>query len=397
MGNVPKLADLDRLAAWLHEQPAFASATRPVFATDALASVCPAAVGLEDVASGMLATVFSRQRRGMLVWFRPQTLHTVKWGGNPNDKPQVAGPHGMRLSPRVSFETFIESVRGRSLPWLDVEVDAALRLRLLVLDLFITRGERLAELNADLTRSNEELDAFAYVASHDLKEPLRGIHRYAHQLLESTDGPGIESGESRRRLDGLMRLTVRMDTLLDSLLHFSRVGRMELALETADLNAVVADAIEMTGARRGDSHCTIEIPRPLPVVQCDPVRVCEIYSNLLANALKYKRQARALIEIGYIGAEETTARPNAPTVAAGQDIFYVRDQGIGIDSRHYEQVFRLFKRMHGRDDYGGGVGAGLTIVQKLVQRHGGRVWLDSHLGIGTTFFFTLPVTRVKAD
>ena len=125
--------------------------------------------------------------------------------------------------------------------------------------------------------------------------------------------------------------------------------------------------------------------------------MCEIYSNLLANALKYKRQARALIEIGYIGAEETTARPNAPTVAAGQDIFYVRDQGIGIDSRHYEQVFRLFKRMHGRDDYGGGVGAGLTIVQKLVQRHGGRVWLDSHLGIGTTFFFTLPVTRVKAD
>ena len=197
-----------------------------------------------------------------------------------------------------------------------------------------------------------------------------------------------------------MRLTLRMDSLLDSLLHFSRVGRMELEFEAADLNAVVSDAIEMTGARRvnghGDSPCRIEIPRPLPVVQCDPVRVCEVFSNLLANALKYKRQAEAQIEVGYIGADETAARPNAPPDAAGHDIFYVRDQGIGIDSRHYEQVFRLFKRMHGSDDYGGGVGAGLAIVQKLVQRHGGRVWLDSALGVGTTFYFTLPGTRVEA-
>jgi light-regulated signal transduction histidine kinase (bacteriophytochrome) len=394
VGNVPDLAQLDPLAAWLYERPEFASATRPVFVTDALASLCPAAVGLEDVASGLLATVFSRQRRGLLVWFRPQTMHTVKWAGNPNDKPQIAGPQGMRLSPRVSFETFIESVRGHSLPWSDIEVDAALRLRLLVLELVITRTERLADLNADLTRSNEELDAFAYVASHDLKEPLRGIHRYAHQMLESAEAHSDNEGERRLRVESLMRLTLRMDTLLDSLLHFSRVGRMELDMEAADLNAVVADAIEMTGARRSDSHCRIDVPRPLPVVQCDSVRVCEIYSNLLANALKYKRNAEAHIELGYIGAAEATARPNAPTAAAGHDIFYVRDEGIGIDKRHYEQVFRLFKRMHGRDEYGGGVGAGLTIVQKLVHRHGGRVWIDSTLGVGTTFYFTLPGARL---
>lgn len=394
VGNVPDLAQLDHLAAWLYERPEFASATRPVFFTDALASMCPAAVGLEDIASGLLATVFSRQRRGLLVWFRPQTMHTVKWAGNPNDKPRTAGPQGMRLSPRVSFETFIESVRGRSLPWSDIEVDAALRLRLLVLELVITRNERLADLNADLTRSNEELDAFAYVASHDLKEPLRGIHRYAHQLLESAEAVGGEHGENGQRLESLMRLTLRMDSLLDSLLHFSRVGRMELEFEPADLNAVVADAIEMTGARRSDSHCSIEVPRPMPVVQCDSVRVCEIYSNLLANAMKYKRQAEARIELGYIGADESTERPNAPTTTTGQDIFYVRDHGIGIAERHYEQVFRLFKRMHGRDEYGGGVGAGLTIVQKLVNRHGGRVWIDSSLGVGTTFYFTLPGTRV---
>ena len=386
VGNVPEEAQLDVLAAWLHEQPQFESSTRPVFFTDALASVCPAAVGLEDVASGLLATVFSRRRQGLLVWFRPQTMRTVKWAGNPNDKPLIPGLHGLRLSPRVSFETFVESVRGRSLPWSDIEIDAALSLRVLVLELIITRGERLADLNADLTRSNEELDAFAYVASHDLKEPLRGIHRYAHQLLEKS---GQDSSDQRERIENLMRLTMRMDGLLDSLLHFSRVGRMDLEFEATDLNVVLEDAIEMVGARRLGGNCNIGVPRPLPTVQCDPVRVSEIYSNLLSNAMKYRQHDEASVEVGYIAAAELVERPNAPAETTGQDVFYVRDSGIGIDSRHYEQIFRLFKRMHGRDEYGGGVGAGLTIVEKLVHRHGGRVWLDSALGVGSTFYFTL--------
>ncbi len=387
VGRVPDVTQLDELAAWLYGRPELESATRPVFVTDALARACPSAVGLEDIASGVLAVALSRQRRGLMIWFRPQTMQTVKWAGNPHDEPAVPGPQGLRLSPRASFEIFVESVRGQSLPWSGIEIDAALRLRLLVLELVITRAERLADLNADLTRSNDELDAFAYVASHDLKEPLRGIHRYAHQLLESAEAV---DGENGRRIENMMRLTVRMDSLLDSLLHFSRVGRMELELEDADLNAVLEEALEMIGARRPESRCSIEIPRPLPNARCDPVRVREIYSNLLANSIKYKQQADVRIEVGYLAADEAAARPNAPPETAGQAIFYVKDDGIGIAQRHHEQVFRMFKRMHGRDDYGGGVGAGLTIVQKLVQRHGGRVWLDSSLGVGTTFFFTLP-------
>jgi len=393
VGRVPEVPQLEALSAWLYEQPVLESATRPVFATEALASVCPAAAGLEAIASGMLAVALSRQRRGLILWFRPETLQTIPWAGNPRDDPPVPGPQGRRLSPRASFALFVESVRGRSRPWSDTEPDAALRLRLLVLDLVITRAERLADLNADLTRSNEELDAFAYVASHDLKEPLRGIHRYAHQLLENAEAL---DGDNRRRVESLMRLTVRMDSLLDSLLHFSRVGRMELELEDTDLNAVLEEALEMIGARRLESRCSIGIPRRLPQVQCDPVRVREIYSNLLANAMKYKRNADAHIEVGYIGAQDSEGRAAAPDEAAGHTVYYVKDDGIGIDRRHHEQVFRMFKRMHGRDDYGGGVGAGLTIVQKLVQRHGGRVWLDSTLGAGATFYFTLPGWAVSA-
>ena len=106
--------------------------------------------------------------------------------------------------------------------------------------------------------------------------------------------------------------------------------------------------------------------------------------------MKYKRNTDVCIEVGYIAAQEPAGRPNAPAETAGQAVYYVKDDGIGIERRHHEQVFRMFKRMHSRDDYGGGVGAGLTIVQKLVQRHGGRVWIDSEPGVGTTFYFTLP-------
>ena len=387
VGQVPEVAQLDQLATWLYAQPEFDSTVQPVYFSDAWALACPAAAGLETMASGVLATALSRQRRGLLVWFRPQTMQTVKWAGNPRETPPVPGPHGLRLSPRTSFELFVETVRGRSLPWSETEIDAALRLRLLVQELVITRAERLADLNVDLARSNEELDAFAYVASHDLKEPLRGIHRYAHQLLDTATAL---DDTNRRRVENLMRLTVRMDSLLDSLLHFSRVGRMELEVEDTDLNAVLEEAIEMIGARRPDSRCSIEVPRSLPKVLGDPVRLREIYSNLLANAIKYTQRASARIEVGYLAADEGVARPHAPVESARQAIYYVRDDGIGIDRRHHEQVFRMFKRMHERDDYGGGVGAGLTIVQKLVQRHGGRIWLDSSLGVGTTFYFTLP-------
>jgi signal transduction histidine kinase len=152
----------------------------------------------------------------------------------------------------------------------------------------------------------------------------------------------------------------------------------------------------MVGARRQGSACSISIPRALPTLGCDPLRVREVYSNLLSNALKYRRGPQAHIEVGYIAADESALPPNAPAETAGQLLLYVKDMGIGIEERHYEQVFRLFKRMHGRDEYGGGVGAGLTIVQKLVHRHGGRVWLDSTVGQGSCFYFTLPGLPVPA-
>ena len=226
-----------------------------------------------------------------------------------------------------------------------------------------------------------------------LKEPLPGIHKYAHQLMEAA--PANE--EERRKLDGLIRLTLRMDSLLDSLLHFSRVGREELTLENVDLNEVLADAIEMVGSRTGDSRTQIVAPRALPHVMCDRIRVREVLVNLLSNALKYNDKADKRIEVGYVATQETSLRHTFRGGTDGQTVFYVRDNGIGIAPRDFDQIFKLFKRLHGREEYSGGTGVGLTIVRKLVERHRGQVWPESVAGEESTFFFTLSANDKQHD
>jgi signal transduction histidine kinase len=241
------------------------------------------------------------------------------------------------------------------------------------------RAEELQRLNTELERSNRELDAFAYIASHDLKEPLRGIHNLSHFLLEdyaeTLDNAGVD------KLHMLMRLTRRMESLIESLLYYSHVGRAELAMEQIDMQEVIEETLELLAARLQEGQVEVRVPARLPVVQADRVRVGEIFNNLLANAVKYNDKAEKWVEIGC-------------ELLAGKDgglrhVFYVRDNGIGIAAQHHESVFRIFRRLHGREEYGGGTGAGLTIVRKIVERHGGSIWLTSQPGTGSTFYFSL--------
>jgi two-component system, chemotaxis family, sensor kinase Cph1 len=395
-GQTPNEQQLDTLVQWLaHRLEAARSDERTdertderndgrseewVLALDALGSQFPEAAQWADAASGVLAIAVSQRLHGdWVIWFRPEQKQTFNWGGNPYEKATSTGIHGDRLSPRKSFEIWQETVNGRSTPWKQVEIDAAVKLRLLLLDIVIGRAEQLAVLNTHLVRSNDELDAFAYVAGHDLKEPLRGIHKYAHFLMEEAQAGRALDERGRERIDSLLRLTVRMDSLLDALLHFSRVGRLSLDQDDAALDEVLADALDSLGGRLEDSGIEVRIPRPLPVVRCDRIRVREIFANLIANAAKYNDKALRWVEIGCIDAND----------AFRNCVFYVRDNGIGIEARHQERVFMMFKRLHARDDYGGGSGAGLAIVKKLVEQHRGRIWFDSVLGEGSTFYFTL--------
>lgn len=239
-------------------------------------------------------------------------------------------------------------------------------------------SKALQDLNAQLRRSNEDLDAFAAVASHDLKEPLRGIHNYARFLIEDY-GDRLDA-EGASRLDTLARLAARLSTMIDALLEFSRLGRAELDVRRTNLHTVVVEVVESLQVMLLERKAEVRISDALPTVVCSGPLVAEVFRNLIENAVKYNDRPDPRVEIDV-----------RPATGDGRSVpvFTVRDNGIGIRERHFDAVFRLFKRLNGRDQFGQGTGMGLTIVKKIVERHGGRVWVESVVGEGSMFLFTL--------
>jgi len=246
--------------------------------------------------------------------------------------------------------------------------------------------DRLRRKNEELARSNAELDDFAYIVSHDLKEPLRSIRSFSSFLRE--DYRDRLELEGRTHLDIVMQSATRMEALLDDLLLFSRVGRAELAIKPTDLGRIVAGLLEEMRPLLAEQNAHVTVAEDLPTVICDHVRIQVVFRNLLQNAMKYNDGEEKQIEVGWYPGE--TAEKGAP-------VFFVRDNGIGIREKHLKIVFKIFKRLHGRDQYGGGSGSGLTIVRKIVERHGGRIWGESQLGRGSTFYFTLGAGSPKGE
>lgn len=221
---------------------------------------------------------------------------------------------------------------------------------------------------------NKSLDEFTYIAAHDLKEPLRGIHNYASFLKEDHAPRLDESG--KQYIDSIQRLAGRLSALIDSLMTYSRLGVAELVKEPVDVDAVVDAVAEDLNRLWTKEGITLRRNGRLGTAQGDAARIGEVYQNLFSNAAKYNDKTDKWIEVG---CDRSGAQP----------VFYVRDNGIGISPQHHENVFRIFKRLHEQNKYGGGTGAGLTIVRKIVERYGGRIWLESVPGEGTMFYFTL--------
>ncbi|MBE9107954.1 GAF domain-containing protein [Nodosilinea sp. LEGE 07298] len=379
-GQTPHDDDINALLDWI--KPRF---DQGLFKTQCLMQDYPAAAAYKDIASGVLGLEISSIHRNFMLWFRPEVIQTVNWGGNPNKPVEIAADGSLRLSPRQSFELWQETVKGTSLPWKASEIEAVQELRNLIVGIVLRQADELALMNYKLQRSNEELDSFAYIASHDLKEPLRGIHNYANFLME--DYSEVLDQDGVAKLQTLVRLTQRMEDLINSLLHFSRLDRAELQPQPVDLNDLVQQVTATLKIARSQNDIEFRIPQPLPQVPCDRTQVTELFTNLISNAIKYNDKAHKWIEVGAIDPSEAPPPDSSPITAS--PVFYVRDNGIGIPPQFTDKIFQIFRRLHGRDDYGGGTGAGLTIARKVVERHGGRIWVKSTPGEGSTFFLTL--------
>ncbi|MEY2858122.1 MAG: hypothetical protein RLZZ74_2434 [Cyanobacteriota bacterium] len=378
IGQTPPEAALPDLLNWL--KPLL---QQDLFHTQCLSKVYPEAESFKAIASGLLALEISKVHRNYILWFRPEVLQTVNWGGNPNKPVEVQTDQTLRLSPRKSFKLWREEVTGCSLPWKPCEIEAVAELRSLMVGVVLRQSDKLASMNIELRRSNEELDAFAYIASHDLKEPLRGIHNYANFLMEDHGAELPQEGV--RKLQTLVRLTQHMEDLLNSLLQFSRLGRAELLIESVDLQDLVQQVIATLTITRPQHSIEFRLPRSLPTIKGDRIQVNELFTNLISNAIKYNDQPQKWVEIGWIKTEG--GKKNSST--APLFTFYVRDNGIGIAEEYLNKIFQIFRRLHGRDEFDGGTGAGLTIARKIVERHGGRMWVESIPGRGSSFYFTL--------
>jgi len=241
--------------------------------------------------------------------------------------------------------------------------------------------QRVRQRTAQLEAANGELEAFAYSVSHDLRAPLRVVDGFARVVEEEHRG--------RLNADGLHALTVireetgRMSCLINHLLELARVGRQAVHAIDTDMSALAREVF----ARLRDSATAPEVDFQLgvlPVAQGDPTLLRQVWSNLLDNALKYTRR-RQRAEIRVVGWRQD-----------GELIYCVHDNGAGFDMQHADRLFRAFQRLHGSDEFEGH-GVGLALVQRIVLRHGGRVWAESHPGRGASFFFALPVTSTEAS
>lgn len=253
----------------------------------------------------------------------------------------------------------------------------------------IRAEERVQAVAAELKRSNEELEKFAYVASHDLQEPLRKIQAFGDRLLRKSREHLDEQGRSY--LDRMLAAATRMRTLIDDLLAFSRVSSTMRSYAAVDLNATLTDVLADLEARLAQSQGHVEAP-PLPTVTADPLQMRQLLLNLLGNALKFAKPGEAphvSIEAMPLASVAADADPPPPAFSGWR--LAITDRGIGFDQAHERRIFELFQRLHGRDHYEG-TGIGLAICRKIVDRHGGTMHARSQPGVGATFYVDLPDT-----
>jgi light-regulated signal transduction histidine kinase (bacteriophytochrome) len=247
--------------------------------------------------------------------------------------------------------------------------------------------QKIIEYTKELERINDDLDTFAYIASHDLKEPIRGLNNNAIFLKE--DHAKDLSDQAMKRIDRIMFLCARMEKLVDDLLHFARLKNQQIYIKKVDLNNVVEDIKDTIDVVLFEQNAQIIMKRPLPKYVCDRIIVTELFRNLITNGVKYNKSKNKIIEVGY--SEEILDKKTGLL----EYVFYVKDNGIGIKKSYHKDIFKVFKRIHDDDEYIGGTGVGLTFVKKIVERHGGRIWLESTLGEGSTFYFTLSSRKIE--
>ena len=366
-GKTPTEAEVKDLSDFLAENEEI------IFYTKHLKNHFSAAENYKKSASGILSFKLGRANNNFIIWFRPEVAETVSWGGNPNKK-LTYNEEKQRLSPRKSFEKWTEKLDGISNSWQDYDIETAKAFRE-NLNQFILKKqkEEISRLNQNLQEANKDLELFSYGISHDLRSPLRGINGYA-QILKEDFSENLPA-EALETIDTILKSSNRMEGIIDDILSFSKITGGELQKKNFSTKKLLQELLVSFNIKTNYPNFNIEIAENLPDTYGDRPMISQLWSNLLGNALKYTQQAPyPQIEIGSFSREN-------------KNVFYIKDNGIGIAEHQKDQIFKMFSRFAKKDFKGTGIG--LAIVARILEKHNGKIWVESEPEKGSTFFFHL--------
>jgi chemotaxis family two-component system sensor kinase Cph1 len=361
-GKTPDDTFLNGLISWLQD-----NMKEIMYGTNRLPDEYPPALPYKAIASGVLVCQLSRELKEYLIWFRPEADTTITWAGNPNKPVEISENGFAHLSPRKSFETWIQQVEFSSLPWKNEDYRSALQLKEEVSFAISRKATETRILNDKLKAAYDELDAFSYTISHDLKNPLTAIKSYS-QLLKRNSR--LEPRD-QKMVEGILTRAGRMQSMIKEVLHYSKAGQIKANLRLVDMAVLLSELKEELLVAYQDLTLTISIGATPPIFG-DETMIHQVFSNLLGNAIKYSSKNKcALIEV-------------SGELCENQICYRITDNGIGIKLKDIDKIFDLFKRSAEVDDYEG-TGVGLAIVKKIMEKHKGRIWVQSEPGTGSTF------------
>ncbi len=376
LGETPSTPQIRAIVGWLKARSA------QVHATDRLADEMPEAAAFE-AAAGLIAVAISPEVGEYLLWFRPAITRVIHWAGNPYEKDDKVGAD--RLSPRGSFELYKETVRGRAEPWMPWHVEAASNLRRVLLGGVRRRAVELRSLNKRLLDADRSKDLFLATVSHELRTPLNAIHGWA-SLLQT----GVVSRDKLpHAIDVIARNAQAQAKLIDDLIDLSKVvgGRLILDVEEVDLSGVIDAALASLSLAMESKglRLTRALEPDARAVRGDANRLRQIVLNLLTNATKFTEKGGEIVV-------------RLRRVASDVELS-VHDDGSGIYPEFIDRVFDPFRQEDAETTRKvGGLGLGLAIAKKLVELHGGRIWVESEgKGKGARFFVRLPVSPMLRE
>lgn len=370
LGQTPSAEQVHDLWQWIQEQP-----WRPSWSTHSLATHYQPGRAFVQVASGVLVLRVANSSPETVIWFRPELRQTVKWAGDPTKPTEPSPQNGhLQLHPRKSFALWQEQVRGQSSPWQSLELEHAQALREDMSQALLKhRALEVSRLNAELTRTNQELEQFAAMASHDLQEPLRTITAYTELVFRRNKSAFDPS--TTQMIEFIISATKRMSTLIRSLLDYAKTGRGERDLSPVAVGSALQLALDNLNSPITERKATIQVGE-MPTVRADHDQLARVFQNLIANALKYCPADRT-------PALNITAEKQGP-----EWVICIEDNGAGFDPAQKDAIFQSFYRL--QRDEASGSGLGLSICRKIVQSFGGRIWAETTPGEGSKFCLTLP-------